>query len=160
MVAHLSVFDETHTGKPDILNARSDKNKVRVIVSPDAVFASKCIAKECTSDGTSTTVSVSADGIDENLVRGATAFCKGEMRKILSCTISGNVATITLAEGEISEQGDIVEIYPALNTKMYLDENKNGVVFANTSTDVTFKTVGFDADKKEIFVMCENLLFA
>lgn len=156
----VGICDETHTGKPDILNERADKNKVRVIVSPDAVFACAPMTKSCTAKGTSTTITVSADGIDTNLVKGATVCGNGEMRKVVSCAVSGNVATLTLSDGETSDEGDIYEIYPAINTKMYLDENATGVVFANSNTDVTFKTVGFDVNKKEIFVKGANMLFA
>ncbi len=168
----VGICDETHTGKPDILNERADKNKVRVVVSPDAVYATAPITVTCTAKGTGTTVTASADGIDANLVKGATVVLSGKgassvndgkignARKVVSCTVSGETATLTLSEGETSDEGDIYEIYPAMGTKMYLDENKNGVVFANTNTDVSFKTVGFDINKKEVFVKGENMLFA
>jgi len=165
----IGVSAEEHTGTADILNARADGSRLRVNVSPDAVYAVKAMKLSATA-GTATTFVCSAAGLTASAAGKLVLVAKsstsantdriGTQRKISSCTVSGTTATFTIQNGAAPNTGDTYAFIPTIGTAMCLDGDKDGAVMANADTDVKLRVVGADAEKCEVFVKLTGGLFA
>ncbi len=166
----IGVCEETHTGKEDMLNARSNGTKVRVNVT-DGVYEADAV-KLCALEGADeTTFTCDSTGLSDATVGGCLVLVEkaegstntdkiGAVRKIVGCTGNDDAAYITVENGGVANAGDIYALIPALGTSLELDTTKKGYSFNNTKTDVTLRCVGFDVARAKVYVKLTNTIFA
>ena len=166
----LGVSAESHTGEKDILNVRSNGKKIRVIISPDAVYGVK--SSEYTAiSGTDTSIIVPGDGLAVNVKSGYAVLVRkaensvntdsiGTKRRISDCAIAGENATITLEAGSASSEGDVYVIVPETGDEMQLDGNGTGVCFFRQGSNCKFTVVCNDTDYKTVYVKLNETIFA
>ena len=166
----LGVAAEEHTGIHDELNARSDGARIRVIISPDAVYGIN--NKEYVAvSGTETSVTVPSDGLSVNVTSGKVMLVKkgensvntekiGTKRRITACTVSGDVATLTIEAGSVSSEGDVYVIIPETGATLCGDENGTGVCFFRQSSRATYTFVCAGSDGKTIYAKLNGSVFA
>ncbi|MBQ8758841.1 MAG: hypothetical protein IJZ20_04020, partial [Clostridia bacterium] len=166
----LGVSAEEHTGIHDELNTRSDGTRIRVIISPDAVYAVKN-AEYAAVSGTESSLTVSSDGLSVGVTSGyAMLVGKGEnsvntdrigsKRRISACAVNGEVATLTLEAGSVASEGDIYVLIPEIGTKLYGDEEGTGVCFFRQASRSTYTFVCADADGKILYAKLNGSVFA
>ena len=166
----LGVAAEEHTGVRDELNARNNGTRIRVIISPDAVYGVQAKAY-IASAGTENTIVVPSDGLSVGVTSGYAVLIRkaenslntdkiGSKRRISSCSISGKAATLTVEAGSISCDGDVYMLIPEVAGEMQLDNTGLGVCFFRQDSACKFKTVAVSEDYKTIFVKINGSVFA
>ncbi len=166
----IGVCEETHTGKEDMLNTRSNGTKVRVNVT-DGVYEAEAMKLCAIENGTETVFKCESAGLSDAAVggclvlvekaRGSTNTDKiGTARKITGITVNGETAAVTVENGAAAYAGDVYVLIPALGAKIKLNSAKNGYCFDNAQTDVTLSCVGFDTKRAKVYVKLTNTLFA
>lgn len=166
----IGVCEETHTGTEDMLNIRSNGTKVRVNVT-DGVYEAEAMKLTATAEGTATSFKCESTGLSDAVTGGCLILLEkgegsantdkiGEVRRITSCTISGDSAVMNLSLGGTAYKGDVYALIPALGAALVLDPTKKGYSFNNTDTDVLLRCVGFDAERAKVYVKLTNTLFA
>ncbi len=166
----LGVAAEEHTGTHDELNARSDGTKIRVIISPDAVYGAAAKAY-IASTGNETTIVVPSDGLSVGVNSGYAVLVRkaenslntdeiGTKRKISECTIAGNGAALTVEAGSAPSNGDVYILIPEIAGEMQLDSTGLGVCFFRQDSGCKFKTVAVSDDYKTIYVKINGSVFA
>lgn len=166
----LGVAVENHSGEKSELNARSNGNKIRVIISPDAVYGVK--SKEYTAtSGSENTLTVSSDGLSVGVDSGSAVLVRkgenslntdriGTARKITGCTVSGDSATLTVEDGACISEGDVYVLIPEIGGEMKLDESGMGVCFFRQNTTCKFICTGYDDDGENVYVKLCDTIFA
>lgn len=168
--ALLGVSAEAHSGEKDELNVRSNGNKIRVIISPDAVYGVK--AKEyAVISGTADSITVRSDGLAVSVNSGYAVLVKkaensvntdavGTRRKITGCAVSGAQATVNVEAGGVACEGDIYVLIPEIADEVQLDENGTGVCFFRQNSTLKFITVSNDNDGRTVYVKLCDTVFA
>lgn len=167
----LGVCAETHTGKSDILNRRANGNRLRVNITPDAVYAAKAKKITAALGCSATAIKCSDSTFSASVKSGSLVLCEkasgstntdeiGAIRKISATAVSSGTVTFTVDEGAVACEGDVYEFYPELGDEMYLDAEGFGYAAVNALTDVKLKTVGADTKKSEVHFKLLDLLFA
>ena len=166
----LGISAEEHTGIHDELNARSDGTRIRVIISPDAVYGMNNKEYAAVS-GTEASVTVPSDGLSVGVTSGYVMLVKkgensvntdriGTKRRISACTVSGDVATLTVEDGSVSSEGDIYVIIPETGTQLYADESGAGVCFFRQASKAKYTFVCADSDGKTLYAKLNGSVFA
>lgn len=166
----IGVCEETHTGKEDLLNSRSNGTKIRVSIT-DGVYETDAVKIVAKNNGTESTVVCDGEGISASCTGGVAVLVEkapgstnadkiGTVRKITGCTENGDTATVSLENGNVPYEGDVYALIPALGTTLVLDKSKTGYSFNNTNTDVELRCVGFDIERAKVYVKLENTIFA
>ena len=167
----LGVAAETHSGKADILNPRSDGKRIRVNVTAGAVYSAKAKSLTALTGCTATAFSCNSTLFSSAVTSGVLVLRSkadgstntdaiGAVRTVSACAVSSGKATFTVSSGGVPCAGDVYEYYPALGAEVYADSDGTGFAPVNASTDIKLKVVGIDAEKGEVFVTLKNLLFA
>ncbi len=166
----LGVTAEEHTGVHDELNARSDGTRIRVIISPDAVYGMN--NKEYVAvSGTETSVTVPSDGLSVNVSSGCVMLVKkgensvntepiGTKRGISACDVNGSTANLTIEAGSVSSKGDVYVIIPETGTMLYSDENGTGACLFRQSARAKYTFVCADSDGKTLYAKLNGSVFA
>ena len=154
----LGVAAETHSGAADLLNPRANGKKLRVIISPDAVYEAPFQTLTASSTGTATTFVCAATNVSTSLAGGKLMLISkgasstntdkpGTTRAISACAISGTTATITVASGGKACSGDVYALINDPGTEIYLDSTGKGGVFYNSASSVKLITALNDLDR-------------
>lgn len=167
----LGVAAETHSGKEDILNARANGGRIRVNITPGAVYAAK--AKVLTADSGCTATSFKCtDSYFGTSVSSGKLVLKykaptstnteeiGAERTVSACAVTSGAVTLTVSSGAAACEGDVYEYYPKIGSEVYLNADGTGFEPINSATDVKLKTVGGDTVKSEVYFTLKNALFA
>ena len=158
----IGVCEETHTGKEDLLNTRSNGTKIRVNVT-DGVYQAQAIKLVAENGCTDNTFVCNAEGLSDACVGGVLVNVKNanaSARKIIGFSVNADKATLSVENGETASEGDVYAIIPALGATVKLDKEKTGYSFNNTDTDVELCCVGFDVDRLNVYVKLKNTIFA
>ncbi len=167
----IGVAAETHTGKEDVLNARANGNKIRVNISPDAVYSAKAKTLTANSANGATLIKCTTSEFSSSVTGGALVLVEkaenstntdkvGAERKVTAVAVSGGVATFTVSDGGVACEGDVYAYYPEMGGVMTLDNTKCGFAPVNADCDVEIKAVGRNTQTGEVYFKLENSLFA
>ena len=154
----IGVVAEEHTGEKDILNERSNGNKLRIDITKNAVYSVPAMKVTATA-GSTTTLVCSSAGIASSL-SGATVVLvrKGENsentdlvgseRRVETVAVSAGNATFTINNGAKICVGDVYAIFPVYGYKgVVADDGKN---FAAACSDVVTNLYVVNHDKKQL----------
>lgn len=166
----LGVSAETHSGKPELLNSRSDKNKLRVIISPDAVYTVSA-PKYAVSAGTATTITVPSAGLSVGVKSGYAVLVSkacgstnadiiGTKRKISACGISGSNAVLTVEAGGVACSGDVYMLVPFVGDEVQLDTANSGICFFRSDFTCKLTCVYCDFESGTLGVRLDKTIFA
>ncbi len=166
----LGVSAETHSGREDLLNVRSNGDKIRVIVGAGSAYQADAIYLTVNEKGSMNSIKTPFMYMPD-VVNGELMLVKkakdsinydkiGSTRKITSYTITTEGVTFNVSNGSSSSIGDVYALFPGIGSKVKVDEKKTGIALENVETDVTFKVVDVDKDTKSVYVTMNNCLFA
>lgn len=166
----LGVSAETHSGKEELLNARANGNKLRVIISPDAVYTYSA-PKYTAMGGTATTITVASAGLSVNVSSGYAVLVSkalgsqntdkiGEKRKISACSVSGANAVLTLENGGSASAGDVYMLFPLVGEKVQLDTDGVGFCFFRNDYTCKFTCVFCDYENGILGAKFDKTIFA
>ncbi len=166
----LGVCAEEHTGVHDELNARADGGKIRVNISPEAVYEAPLAYFEVTG-GTSTTLKTTSVGLSASVTSGKAVLVSkasgstntdtlGTERRIQSVSVSGSEATLTLASGGVPCAGDVYMLMPDVGDELALDAEGSGVCFYRAGNTVKFVCVYASSERGVVGVKLKKTVFA
>ena len=155
----LGVAAETHKGSADLLNPRANGTKIRVNISPCAIYnvpaqkltATGGSATTFVCDGTNLSTSLSAGKL-VLVSKGASSTNTdklGTVRTISACSITTGTATITVSSGGTAAAGDVYALLFAPGTEVYLDSTGKNAVMYNSGTTVKLIAATSDTDTLE-----------
>ncbi len=168
--AILGIAAEEHTGVHDELNARADGNRIRVCVSPDAVYETSLMYFEATG-GTATTLQTTSVGLSASVKSGRAVLVSkvvgstntdrvGDSRRIGAVSVSGGTATVTLSSGGVPCAGDMYMFVPDAGDELALDATGKGVCFYRAGNTTKFVCVYTSDDRGVVGVKLKTPLFA
>lgn len=166
----LGVAAEEHKGVHDELNARADGNRLRVCVSPDAVYETPLVHFEATG-GTATTLKTTSVGLSASIVSGRAVLVSklsgstntdrvGDSRRISAVSVSGSTATVTLSNGGVPGAGDVYMFVPDVGDELALDATGKGICFYRAGNTVKFVSVYASDERGMVGVKLKAPIFA
>lgn len=152
----LGVSAEDHSGKEDILNVRSNGEKIRVNIACGTIYEASAPVYTVLAGSSSNSLVVSSAGLSANIKSGrAVLISKAENsaneaalyseRRITACSVSGANATLTVEDGETASEGDVYMIIPDIGDEVYLNFAGTGISLYNSAS--TVKLICACADK-------------
>ena len=165
----LGVCAETHTGKEDILNERSNKNNFRVDVTQGGVYEVCPQTVTVIENGTGTSLVCSDQGL-ENAYDGAKLVLikKGEgstnndsigcVRDVIGGMRNDGKVNFTLNAGGTVCMGDVYAFLPSCGKTGSIKENTDEFVLANTY-EAKARIVGRNLAKCKLEVVFTNKAF-
>lgn len=165
----IGVAAEDHSGEKDILNARSDGEKVRVDITGGGVYSVPAPRFTATVNGTATSFVCAKDGVNESIVGSKLMLvAKGEnssntdllgtMRKITEVTDGTDNVTIKLENGGVSCEGDVYALIPFFGYKGGIaDDNKSFIT--DKLNGIILTVMGYDEKTASLEVLLGSKLF-
>ena len=162
----LGVAAEDHSGKKELLNERSNGNRIRVDITKDGVYMAENPVLVALSDAEAGKFVCSSYEIDENAVgcgialvsEGGKAMTQDKpyaIRKITAVTVSGETATVTVEGDNPTYAGDGYIFIPYTGYEMGINEDGMGV----TPKAGEHKAIVVSCEAYGIAVKPENKLF-
>ena len=167
----IGVAAEDHTGEKDILNARSDGDKIRVDITDGAVYSAKApVYKVKSTSSSNTAIAVSSVGLSSSISSGYLVLRHkaddsentdnvGDARKVSACNISGQTATFTVSAGGTAYKDDEYVFMPEIGSDVYLDSTARGIAAYNSASTVKFIVVCKDDKAFTVGVKLKTTLF-
>ncbi len=167
----LGVSAETHSGKEDILNPRANGERLRVNISPDAVYSVKASQYKISEIGNPMIMKYATDRFDSSVKTGAFVLVSktegstniddiGKVRELIDVSVSEGTATVTVGHGGNACVGDVYAYYPDIGDIVALDKTMSTLGPVNTDTDMKLKVVDVNMESGKIYLKLENPLFA
>lgn len=165
----IGVCAETHSGKEDILNERSNKNKIRVDVTMGGVYEAEGVNVEAAQDCANNSFVCSADKLNTTfdgakivLVKKAEGSLNtdpvGTVRDVNGGMYNDGMINFTISNGSNISKGDVYTFYPAIGAQGSVSEGSNVIDFSN-STAAKVKVVGHDIKRGKLDVMFCSKVF-
>jgi len=170
--SYLGVANETHTGKHDPFNPRSNGEFINVIISPRAIYSTKPPVLEFMMEGLSETTALSptfpsynnTDFIGGYLIllsKGNTSTNKDNIGSVREITdFVKNTLTLTLTAGGKIGVGDKYAFLPPIGFKKLEMDTACANIRLTDTTTAEFTVTGHDLKNGELHVMCRNNLLS
>ena len=158
----VGVAAEDHSGEKDILNARSDGNKLRIDITGGGVYALAAPKVKATG-GNGTTLICSSEnivsvpsGVKLVLVQkgenSENTDSVGTERAVTNTSFSDGTATFTVSDGGVISDGDVYAIIPAYGYKGNVAEDSKSFTF-NAGKGIDLTVLGYDKKTMQLEVL-------
>ena len=165
----LGVSAETHSGKEDILNERSNKDKIRVDITAGGVYSVAPLLLTAVQDGSTGSFFCSDENVDYSvegfklvLVEKAEGSENtdniGDVRNVSFGSPEEGKINMSISAGGKTCKGDVYAMYPAVGTEGYYNENGGNFIITN-GTGICIVAVGANIEKGYVEVKLSHTAF-